>query len=127
MGKQENAPQAIQQTIQNTLQDKALQERSEQLLSQICPQFYDDVIFDVYGGRPKPSVRPMAKLLGYKDPCPTTFLSNLKEARLQAEHVSNLCFYPPHPAERYATIGVVTHKNQMVITVQKFRKDGCNE
>ena len=32
-----------------------------------------------------------------------------------------------NPAECYATIGVVTHKNQMVITVQKFRKDGCNE
>ncbi len=125
--KQENIPRAIQQTIQNALQDKTGQARSEQLLSGIPPQFYDDVIFDVYGDRPKPSVRPMAKLIGYKDPRPTTFLSNLKEVCLQAEYVSNLCFYPPHPAERYATIGVVTYKNQMVITVQKFRKDGCNE
>ncbi len=125
--KQENIPQAIQQKIRQALEDKEAQIRSERLLSKIPPQFYDDVIFDSYGDRPKPPVRSTAKLLGYKDPRPTAFLSNLKEVQLHAEDVSDLCFYPPHPAERYATMGVVTHKNQMVITVQKFRKDGCNE
>ena len=54
-------------------------------------------------------------------------LSLCKEVQLHTEDVSDLCFYPPHPGERYATMGVVTYKNQMVITVQKFRKDGCNE
>lgn len=127
LGKQENISQAIQQKIRHALQDKDAQVRSELLLSKIPPQFYDDVIFDRYGDRPKPSLRTTAKLLGYKDSRPTAFLSNLKEARLQAENVSDLCFYPPHPVERYATIGVVTYKNQMVITIQKFRKDGCNE
>ena len=123
----DNIPQAIQSRIRQALEDRDAQARSQQLLSRIPPQFYDDVIFDRYGDRPKPSVRSTAKLLGYKDPRPTAFLSNLKEVQFQAEGISELCFYPPHPAERYATIGVVTYNNQMVITVQKFRKDGCNE
>lgn len=123
----DNIPQAIQSRIRQALEDRDAQARSQQLLSRIPPQFYDDVIFDRYGDRPKPSVRSTAKLLGYKDPRPTAFLSNLKEVQFQAEGITELCFYPPHPAERYATIGVVTYNNQMVITVQKFRKDGCNE
>ena len=100
---------------------RELQDAPGQILSQIHPQFYDDVIFDAYGGRPNPPARRMAKLIGYKDPRPTTFVSNLKQVQL-APHISNLCFYPPHPMERYATIGVVTLNNQMVITVQKKGK-----
>lgn len=110
---------AIHRMIQS---GKQRQDASGQILSQIHPQFYDDVIFDTYGNRPNPTARRMAKLIGYKDSRPTTFVSNLKQVKLPP-NISNLCFYPPHPTERYATIGVVTLNGQMVITVQKQRKD----
>lgn len=113
----------IHQMIRSSLQQ---QDTSGQILNLIHPQFYDDVIFDAYGGHPNPTARRMAKLIGYKDPRPTTFVSNLKQVQLDP-HISNLCFYPPHPMERHATLGVVTLNGQMVITVQKVRKESRNE
>lgn len=56
----------------------------------------------------------------------TSFISNLKTVCFDCESnmkISNLCFYPPYPPERTSTIGIVTQNDQMIITIQKIRKE----
>lgn len=120
----------IDKHIKKIRGNKALTDDSQELLEQIQPEFYDDVIFDVYSDFSNPFVRRMAGVIGYKSTKPTMYLSNLRSVVLPYSEkltVGNLCFYPPHPIERVSTIGIVTHNDQMIITIQKFRKEMKHE
>lgn len=116
----------INKHIKGVLENKSEIDKSEEMLNQIHPEFYDDVIFSVYADESNLFARKMSKFIGYKDNKPTTFVSNLKTVNLDSKtnlKISNLCFYPPHPIERTSTIGIVTQNDQMIITIQKFRKE----
>lgn len=116
----------INKQIKGVLENKSELVKSEEMLNQIHPEFYDDVIFSVYADESNLFARKMSKFIGFKDNRPTTFVSNLKTVNLGFEtnlKISNLCFYPPHPMERTSTIGIVTQHDQMIITIQKFRKE----
>lgn len=116
----------INKHIKSILENKSEIDKWEEMLNQIHPEFYDDVIFSVYTDESNLFAEKMSKFIGYKDNNPTTFVSNLKTVNFDSKtnlKISNLCFYPPHPIERTSTIGIVTQNDQMIITIQKFRKE----
>lgn len=121
----QNQEKLINNYIKGILENKSDIDKAEKILDLIHPEFYDDVIFSVYSNKPDLFAKKMSRLIGYKDDKPTTFVSNLKVIDFDCKanvKVSDLCFYPPHPLERYSTIGIVTQNNQMIITKQKFNK-----
>lgn len=121
----QNQAAIINKYIKSILENKNEMDKSEKILNLIHPQFYDDVIFSVYSNESNLFAKKMSKLISYKDEKPTTFVSNLKIINFDCKanfNISNLCFYPPHPLERYSTIGIATQNNQMIITKQKFGK-----
>lgn len=122
----QNRAAIINKCIKSILENKDEIYKSEEILNLIHPGFYDDVIFSVYSNESNSFAKKMSKFIGYKDEKPTTFVSNLKTVNFDCQtnlKITNLCFYPPHPIERCSTIGVVTHNDQMIITIQKFRKE----
>ena len=122
---EQNSTSAINRQIRRILENKNEIEKGEQILNLIHPGFYDDVIFSVYSNEANAFAKKMSNFIGYKNENAITFLSNLKTIDFACSSnlkVSNLSFYPPHPIERCATIGIVTQDDQMIITIQKFRK-----
>jgi hypothetical protein len=116
----------INKYIKSILGNMKEMDKGEEILNLIHPGFYDDVIFNVYSSESNPFAKKMSKFIGYKDNKPTTFVSNLKTVIFDCKvnsRISKLCFYPPHPVERFSTIGIVTQNDQMVITIQKFREE----
>ena len=117
---------AIDRCIKKAIYNKVEREQKEEILRQIHPGFFDDVIYDLYANVANSFARKMTRLIGYKENGPTTYFSNLKYIEIPCTANSalcNLCFYPPHPLERFSTIGVVTQNEQMTFTIQKFRKE----
>lgn len=121
-----NRAAIINKHIKSILENKNEIDKGEEMLNQIHPGFYDDVIFSVYTEESNLFAKKMSKFIGYKDDKPTTYVSNLKIVNFNCKanlKISNLCFYPPHSIERSSTIGIVTQNDQMIITIQKFRKE----
>jgi len=116
----------INKYIKSILENKDEIYKGEEILNLIHPGFYDDVIFSVYSDEANSFAKKMSKFIGYKNETLTTFVSNLKTVNFDCQSnlkITNLCFYPPHPIERCSTIGIVTQNDQMIITIQKFRKE----
>lgn len=116
---------AIGGLIKSKLENREEIDRGEKMMDSICPDFFDDVIFSAYTDKSVLFAKKMAKMIGFKDERPTVFVSNLKTVDFEEDEsflVANTCFYPPHPTERLSTVGVITQKNQMIITTQKFKK-----
>lgn len=116
----------INKYIKSILENRDEIYKGEKILNLIHPGFYDDVIFSVYSDEANSFAKKMAKFIGYKNETLTTFVSNLKTVNFDCQtnlKITNLCFYPPHPIERCSTIGIVTQNDQMIITIQKFRKE----
>lgn len=113
----------IHRQIQSQLADPPALSKGEAILEALHPGFFDDIIFSTYTHRSDPFAKKMGKLIGYKDATPTSFVSNLKTVSFDPDdrlQISRLCFYPPHPAERVSTIGIVTCQEEMIVTVQQF-------
>lgn len=116
---------AIGGLIKSKLENREEIDRGEKMMDSICHDFFDDVIFSAYTDKSVPFAKKMAKMIGFKDERPTVFVSNLKTVDFEEDEsffVTNTCFYPPHPTERLSTVGVITQKDRMIITVQKFKK-----
>lgn len=110
--------------IKNRLKNKSETDKGTEIMRRINPEFFDDVIFGTYTGNLSPFTKRMAKIIGFKDEKATSFVSNLKKVEFERKddfYITNTCFYPPHPTERFSTVGVVTQDNQMIITVQRYK------
>lgn len=126
----QNQAAIISKYIKSILESKEEIYNGVEILGQIQPGFYDDVIFSVYSDEANSFAKKMSKFIGYKNETRTTFVSNLKTVYFDCQtnlKITNLCFYPPHPIERCSTIGIVTQNGQMIITIQKFRKKNLME
>ncbi len=117
----------INEKIKSYKNNSEEQLKNELLLSTINPLFFDDVIYDAYTERNIPYARKMAEMIGYKTgKQKTSFISNLRTISFSITNldtIKSVAFYPPPTLERISTIGIVTFNNQMIITIQKFRKD----
>src|SRR5699024_3471376 len=89
-----NRAAIINKHIKSILENKNEIDKGEEMLNQIHPGFYDDVIFSVYTEESNLFAKKMSKFIGYKDDKPTTYVSNLKIVNFNCKanlKISNLC------------------------------------